>query len=261
MRSMNSSSPVPFQYSQVAQPTSAEMWCSSRPERMGIISPCGADAVRRRGLDALVGRLPGKERPLVAHVARLLAGAVEVAVAVGEQRAGRLGVRVDEERHDEDLGVPEDVVEVRQARQAAGADRDGLLGGMGRRHHVVGREAQGKLGVGVAADRHGGVGPALAPGLDVAAQQLVEPGALGPLQDARARSSWPAGGWATRPRPRCGRSSPARRSRAGRRSRRATARGSAPPASRPPVWSRPPARGRRPCDPSCAPRSRCRRAR
>ena len=129
---MNSSSPVPFQYSHVAQPTSAEMWCSSRPERMGIISPCGSYAVRRRRLDTLVGRLPGKQRPLVAHVARLRASAVEVAVAVGEQRARRLGVRVDEERHDEDLGVPEDVVEVRQSRQAASADRHGLLGGVGR---------------------------------------------------------------------------------------------------------------------------------
>ena len=41
MPAMNASSPVAFQYSHVAQATSAEMWCSMRPERMGTCSPLG----------------------------------------------------------------------------------------------------------------------------------------------------------------------------------------------------------------------------
>ena len=41
MLAMNASSPVAFQYSHVPQATSAEMWCSMRPERMGTCSPLG----------------------------------------------------------------------------------------------------------------------------------------------------------------------------------------------------------------------------
>ena len=38
---MKTSSPVAFQYSHTPQATSAEMWCSMRPLRMGTISPSG----------------------------------------------------------------------------------------------------------------------------------------------------------------------------------------------------------------------------
>ncbi len=41
MLAMKSSSAVTFQYSHTAQATSAEMWCSMKPERMGIFSPPG----------------------------------------------------------------------------------------------------------------------------------------------------------------------------------------------------------------------------
>ena len=53
MEAMKSSSPVAFQYSHTPQATSAEMWCSMRPQRMGTIFAARAEAVGRRGLDAL----------------------------------------------------------------------------------------------------------------------------------------------------------------------------------------------------------------
>ena len=134
-----------------------------RPREDGDHLAAGPEAVRRRGLHALVGRLPREQGAPVAHRARLLARAVEVAVAIGEQRARRLRVRVDEERHHEDLGVPEDVLEVRHAPQAAGADRDRVLGGMGGADHVEDAEAQRLLVGGVALDDEVGVAPALRP--------------------------------------------------------------------------------------------------
>ena len=147
----------------------------------------GADAIRRRRLDALVGRLPRVEGAAVPHVARLLAGPVEVAIAIGQQRARRLRVRVDEERQHEDLGVPEHVQEVRHAAEAAGAHRHRVLGRVSGTDHVVDAEAQGLLVDGVALDDQVGVAPARVPRRAVTAKELVEAELLRPRQ--RAASS------------------------------------------------------------------------
>ena len=105
----------------------------------------------------------GYSAPRNPMCAAFCARAGQVAVAVREQRARRLRLRVDEERQHEDLGVPEDVQEVGHAAQAAGAHRDGVLGGVRRADHVVDGEAQRVLVVGVAVDAQVGGVPALRP--------------------------------------------------------------------------------------------------
>ena len=96
-------------------------------------------------------------------------------------------MRVDEERQHEDLGVPEDVQEVGHAAEAAGADRDRVLGRVGGADHVVDAEAQRELVVGVAVDDEVGVVPARVPRRAVAAQQLVVAELLGALRGRAAR--------------------------------------------------------------------------
>jgi len=142
------------------------------------------DAVGRRGLHALVGGLPRVQRPAVAHVARLLASPGEVAVAVGQQRARRLRMGVDEEGEHEDLRVPEHVQEVAHAAQAAGADAHRIFGRVGGADHVVDAEAQGGLVIGVAVHHQVRVAPALVPCRAVPAEQLVEAQLLRPRQRA-----------------------------------------------------------------------------
>ena len=147
----------------------------------------GAHAIRRRRLDALVGGLPWVQRAAVPHVARLLAGPVEVAIPIGQQRARRLRVRVDEEREHEDLGVPEDVQEVGHAAQTAGAHRHRVFGRVSRADHVVDAEAQGLLVAGVAVDDQVGVAPACVPRRAMTAEELVETELLRPRQRAARR--------------------------------------------------------------------------
>ncbi len=117
--------------------------------------------------------------------ARLLAGSVQQPVAIREQRARRLRVRVDEEGQDEDLGVPEHVREVGQAAETTRADGDRVLGGMSGAHQMIDGEAQRLLRGRIALDDHVAVPPALGPGGLVTREELLEAQVLRPLESPK----------------------------------------------------------------------------
>ena len=218
----------------------------------GHLLAARAVAVGRRRLDALVRGLPRVERAAEPHVRRLLPRARQVAVAVLEHRQRRLGLRVDEERQHEDLGVPEDVQEVRHAAQAAGADGDRVLGGVRRADHVVDGEAQRVLVVGVAVHAQVGGVPGGVPRRAVPPQKLVVAASAAPARGRGARPPARAPWCAPRRSRRAGPPWPGRPARGARRSRRAPAAGCARRASRAPDWSSPRARARRRCGRACS---------
>ena len=80
-------------------------------------------------------------------------------VAVQQQRAGRLGLGVNEEREHEHLGVPERVPPVTLTRQRVGPDVDAQIGLVRRDQQLVDVETHGAGRVGVSVDRDVGIGP------------------------------------------------------------------------------------------------------
>ena len=86
--------------------------------------------------------------------------------AIHQQRSGRFRPGQDIERQQVDLGVPEHVAMIVVAGQRPGADRDALVGRVGRAVQVVDGEPQCLLRGRVAVD------------LDVAALPAARPGRL-----------------------------------------------------------------------------------
>ena len=110
----------------------------------------GAGRVPRRGLLA-VDRPPRVERARVADLLRAAARGAEHPDAEVERLPGPLGVRVDEERQDVDLGVPEVVALVAVAGDALGRHAEALAARRGLQE-LEEVEAHGLLEVGRAVE-------------------------------------------------------------------------------------------------------------
>ena len=191
MHAMNSSSPVAFQYSHTRPGHVGRDVVLHEAGEDGHHLAVGAEAVRRRGLDRPCRPTPtGTARrggPCGAPSAR---APVEVAVAVGQQRARRLGLRVDEERQTK-ISVSQNTCRKYDMppRPRAPTETVSLVGCAGA-DHVVDGEAQRRAAssaspsMTTSASRQRCV-----PRRAVAPQELVEAELLAPAPAARSRES------------------------------------------------------------------------
>ena len=96
----------------------------------------------RRHLRAGIGRLPGIQRAAPAHRRGFRPRAIEGVEAIHQQRPGRFRPGQHVERQQVDLGVPEHMPVIVVAGQRPRADRDALVGRVGRAVQVVDGEPQ-----------------------------------------------------------------------------------------------------------------------